>query len=137
MIAATKRALWVVAGLVFTGLGIIGLFLPLMPGALCLIIAAFCFAQSSPRLHDWLVNHPRLGPFIRDWRDSRAISRPAKRAAIAGMVLSFVLAAAVGTPPIGLAILAAVLGAASIFVLTRPDGGATPPAPRRGPGGPN
>ena len=128
MIAATKRVAWVVAGLIFTGLGIVGLALPLMPGAVCLIVAAFCFAQSSPRLHDWLVNHRHLGPFIRDWRDSGAISRPAKRAAVAGMGLSFVLAAALGTPPIGLSILAAVLVAAGIFVVTRPEARRGPPA---------
>lgn len=128
MIASTKRALWAVAGLVFTGLGIVGLALPLMPGAVCLIIAAYCFAQSSQRLHDWLVNHRHLGRFIRDWREGGAISRPAKRAAVAGMALSFVLAAAAGTPPIGLSALAAVLVASGIFVWTRPDAPRKPPA---------
>ena len=128
MIATTKRMLWVIAGLVFTGLGLAGLFLPLMPGTVCLIVAAYCFAQSSPRLHDWLVNHRHLGPLIRDWRESQAISRPAKRAAIAGMGLSIVAAAALGTPPIGLSILAAVLVAAAIYVLTRPDAPRGPPA---------
>ena len=58
---------------------------------------------------------------IRDWREGGAIARPAKRAAVAGMVLSFVLAAAVGTPPLGLAVLAAVLGVSAIFVWSRPD----------------
>lgn len=130
MMAATMRVLWMVAGLVFTGLGIAGLVLPLMPGAVCLIVAAFCFAQGSPRLHDWLVNHRHLGPFIRDWRESGAISRPAKRAALGGMALSVVLAAAMGTPPVALAALAAVLVAAAIFVWTRPDRPA-----RRPPGG--
>ena len=127
MIAATKRAVWALAGLIFTGLGIAGLLLPLMPGTVCLVVAAFCFAQSSPRLHDWLVNHRHLGPLIHDWRVNRAISRPAKRAAVAGMGLSFVLAAAVGTPPIGLSILAAVLVAAGIFVVTRPEAKRRPP----------
>ncbi|HUF88293.1 MAG TPA: YbaN family protein [Thermohalobaculum sp.] len=122
MIGATKRTLWIITGLIFTGLGIVGLALPLMPGAVCLIVAAFCFAQGSPRLHDWLVNHRHLGPFIRDWRERRAISRPAKRAAIAGMGLSFVLTAALGVPPLALAALAAVLVASGIFVWTRPDG---------------
>lgn len=127
MIATTKRVLWVVAGLIFTGLGIAGLVLPLMPGTVFLIAAAYCFAQSSARLHDWLVNHRHLGPLIRDWRESGAISRPAKRAAVGGMAVSFVLAAALGTPLLGLSVLAAVLVAAALFVLTRPDG-RKPPA---------
>lgn len=128
MIGATKRVLWIVAGLLFTGLGLAGMVLPLMPGTVCLIVAAFCFAQSSPRLHDWLVNHRHLGPLIRDWRVSGAISRPAKRAALAGMALSFAAATAVGTPPLGLAVVAAVLVAAGIFVWTRPDAPGKPPA---------
>lgn len=121
MMAATKRVLWIIAGLIFLVLGVAGLLLPLMPGAVCLIVAAFCFAQSSPRLHDWLVNHRHLGPFIRDWRESRAIARPAKRAAVAGMGLSVILAAATGAPPVALAALAALLVPAGIFVWTRPD----------------
>jgi hypothetical protein len=128
MIESTKRTLWIVAGLIFTGLGIVGLALPLMPGAVCLILAAFCFAQSSPRLHDWLVNHRHLGPLIRDWHQSRAISRPAKRAAVAGMVLSFVSTAVLGAPPIALSVLGAVLVASGIFVWTRPDAPRKPPA---------
>lgn len=128
MMASTKRALWALAGVIFTGLGIVGLALPLVPGAVCLIIATYCFAQSSQRLHDWLVNHPRLGPFIRDWRERQAISRPAKRAAVGGMALSFVIAAALGTPPLGLSIIAAVLVASAIFVMTRPDARRKPPA---------
>ena len=134
MIHATKRLLWVVAGLVFTVLGLLGLFLPLMPGTVSLIIAAFCFARSSPRLHDWLVNHRHMGPYIRDWRDSRAISRPAKVAAVTGMTLSLALAAAAGTPPIGLAVLAAVLIASAIYVVTRPDRQRQPPGSHPGPG---
>ncbi len=128
MIGATKRVLWIVAGLLFTGLGLAGLVLPLMPGTVCLIVAAFCFAQSSPRLHDWLVNHRHLGPLIHDWRVSGAISRPAKRAALAGMALSVAVAAVVGTPPLGLAVVAAVLVGAGIFVWTRPDAPGKPPA---------
>ena len=54
-------------------LGLIGLFLPLLPTTPFLILAAFCFSQSSPRFHTWLVNHRWFGPPIRDWEQNRAI----------------------------------------------------------------
>ncbi len=51
-------------GFVCTGLGIIGIFLPLMPTTVFLIMAAYCFAKSSPFFHDWLLHHPILGKYI-------------------------------------------------------------------------
>lgn len=54
-------------------LGLIGLFIPLLPTTPFLIVAAFCFSRGSPRFHGWLVNHRWFGPPIRDWEQNRAI----------------------------------------------------------------
>jgi uncharacterized protein len=84
------RAAWLVSGLVAMALGLVGIVLPLLPTTPFLLLAAFCFARSSPALHDWIIHHPRLGPPLRDWRHHGAISRRAKIAAIAMLAFALV-----------------------------------------------
>ena len=59
---------WLAMGWICVALGIIGALLPLMPTTIFLILAAGCFARSSPRLEAWLLDHPRVGPTLRAWR---------------------------------------------------------------------
>src|SRR6478735_9644547 len=94
------RPLMFAAGWVFTGIGVIGLVLPLMPGTIFLIAAAWCFSRSSPRFEAWLLGHPKLGPQVVAWRRSGAIARRTKYIACGSMVLSFALVAASDAPPI-------------------------------------
>ena len=77
------RALLVFTGFVSVALGVLGIFLPLLPTTPFLLLAAACFARSSPRFYGWLISHPRLGPWIRDYLDGRGIPRKAKCWAIA------------------------------------------------------
>jgi uncharacterized membrane protein YbaN (DUF454 family) len=86
-----RRIGWLVLGLVLVGIGIIGVFVPLLPTTDFMLLALPCFARSSPRLERWLVEHPVFGPPIRAWRKHRAIPRHAKIAACAGMALGFAL----------------------------------------------
>lgn len=62
-----------ILGVVSLGLGIVGIFLPLLPTTPLLLLAAWCFVRSSSRLYAWLINHPRLGEYIRNFREYRAI----------------------------------------------------------------
>jgi uncharacterized membrane protein YbaN (DUF454 family) len=55
------------------GLGFLGLFLPLLPTTPFLLLAAYCFSRGSAKLHHWLLNHPTMGPVIRDWNERRVI----------------------------------------------------------------
>jgi uncharacterized membrane protein YbaN (DUF454 family) len=116
------RLLWNAAGLIMLGIGIVGIFVPVLPTVVFLLMAAFCFARGSERLHGWLMNHPRLGPPIHDWQRNGAIRRPAKRMAILAIGLSFILAAGIGAAPWVLGLQALVLGGVSAFILTRPEG---------------
>ncbi len=59
-------------------LGIIGIFLPLLPTTPFVLLAAYCFSRSSERLHSWLINQPRLGPMIQNWEQHGSISQSAK-----------------------------------------------------------
>lgn len=67
------KILLVVLGLLSLGLGILGIFLPVLPTTPLLLLAAALFLRSSRPLYDWLMNHPRLGPYIRNFMEHKAI----------------------------------------------------------------
>ena len=116
------RPLYFAAGVVLVGVGIAGYFLPVLPGTIWLILAAACFARSSPKLEAWLVNHPKFGPSVVAWRQHGAIPRKAKVFAIGMMAVSFVILAVAHPPALWLGITGLVLLASAVFVATRPVG---------------
>jgi uncharacterized membrane protein YbaN (DUF454 family) len=73
-------ARWLLLGLagLFVLLGVIGLFVPVMPTVPFLVVAAWAASRSSPRLHHWLMNHPRFGRQLNDWYDHGVVPRKAK-----------------------------------------------------------
>jgi uncharacterized membrane protein YbaN (DUF454 family) len=81
------------AGLAALATGVIGLFVPLLPTTPLVLLAAFCFSRSSPRLERWLLEHRRFGPMIIDWRTHRAIPLRAKQTAWAMMAIGSAWAA--------------------------------------------
>lgn len=117
------RAVFLVLGLVCVALGFVGAFVPLMPTTIFLILAAGCFARSSPRLERWLMEHGRFGPLLRAWREHGAIPPRAKALACAGIGLGYGLFLWGARPTLWLAALvAAVLASVVAFILSRPNG---------------
>ena len=114
-----KRIFYLLSGLAALGLGAIGAFVPLLPTVPFVILAAFCFARSSPSLERRLIEHPLFGGHIRNWRQSGAISRKGKAAAALAFLVSAVVAIATLSFPLVLVPLGAI-AAGSSWVLTRP-----------------
>ncbi len=83
-----KRHTNLILGFTFTGIGILGAFLPVLPSTCFFITAAYFFSQSSKRMESWLLNHRLFGPSIVQWRRDRAIPLFAKIVASASMILS-------------------------------------------------
>jgi uncharacterized membrane protein YbaN (DUF454 family) len=106
---------------IFLAIGIVGLFLPLLPGTLFLIFAAACFTRSSPRFEAWLLDHPRLGPPVRKWRATGAIPRTAKIFACASLVASWLILFATSTPLLVLVLCFALFAAVAAYVVSRPN----------------
>ena len=72
------KTLFILLGAVSLLLGLVGIFVPLLPTTPFLLLAAALWVRSSPRLYDWLLAHRRLGPYIRQFRENRAIPLRAK-----------------------------------------------------------
>ena len=114
------QRVYLIAGIVSVGLGIIGIALPIMPTVPFLILAAWCFGKSNPAFEQRLLNHPQYGKHIRLWRERGAIARIGKIGA------TFAFACSVG---LGLWLMAwpwsLIPAAIAVFTLswiwTRPD----------------
>ena len=87
------KVLLVAVGLLSTVLAVLGIFLPLLPTVPLLLLAAACFARSSDRFYRWLLEHRRLGPLVRTYRDGKGIPARARAAAIALIWVSIALSA--------------------------------------------
>jgi uncharacterized membrane protein YbaN (DUF454 family) len=76
------KILFVVLGLISLVVGILGVFLPLLPATPFLLFSAWSFAKSSDKLYNWLMNHKVLGTIIRDYRDEKSLTIRIKISAI-------------------------------------------------------
>jgi hypothetical protein len=108
-------------GWVFVAAGIAGIFLPLVPGTLFLIIGAACFTRSSPRFEAWLLNHPRFGPPVRQWRETGSIPRSAKALAVGSLAVSWAILLATNAPGVVKSVCLVIFLGVAIYIVTRPE----------------
>ena len=67
------HTLFILLAFISLTLGLIGIFLPILPTTPFLLLSAWLFARSSPKLHTWLLNHPKLGSYIRAFQEEKAL----------------------------------------------------------------
>lgn len=108
-----KRGAYLAAGFVSLGLALLGVVLPVLPTTPFLLLAAACFARSSPRFHRWLLDHPSFGPLVREWQEHRSIPYRTKLFAIGLMMSSIAVSLIFFVRP---AWLQAVLGALGVML---------------------
>jgi len=84
-------SIWIykLLGITCVALGTLGLFLPLLPTTVFILIAAWAFSKSSPALSSWLLNHRWFGQSLRDWQEHHAIPGRAKAIALVMLVASY------------------------------------------------
>ncbi|HFD7740201.1 MULTISPECIES: DUF454 family protein [Serratia] len=83
------RGLLIILGWLAVVLATLGVALPLLPTTPFLLLAAWCFARSSPRFHHWLLHRSWFGPYLRHWQQHRALPPGAKWKAVLVIVLTF------------------------------------------------
>lgn len=67
------RVLWISAGTLFVGLGVVGIFVPILPTTPFLLLAAFCYGRSSQRFLRWLLTNRWFGDYIRNYREGKGL----------------------------------------------------------------
>lgn len=72
------KTICIIIGTISLALGIIGIFVPLLPTTPFLLLTAALYFRGSPRLYQWLLSHKHLGPYIRNYRENKAIPLRAK-----------------------------------------------------------
>lgn len=86
-----KKVLWFGCGIIFLCIAYLGIILPGIPWSTPTVVAAFCFAKSSKRWHDWIMNHKLFGPFLRNWSEKRVFPKYGKWAMVITMDLSLII----------------------------------------------
>lgn len=129
MMNTLMRPFLVLIGTISLGLGVFGMFVPILPTTPFLLLTAFCYGRSSERLHGWLINHPRLGVYIVGFLYGGGVPRRAKRAALLtlwpGIALSIAIirwrvdhAMVASVVPL---LIVAIASAVTVYIITRPD----------------
>lgn len=116
--ARLRRPLLFAAGWICIVLGAIGVFLPLLPTTPFLLLAAACFARSSPRYHRWLLSNKHFGPLLKQWRRSKEIPPGVKVKAMVITAMMFAISIAV-VDVLALRVLLLTLAACVLVFLAR------------------
>ncbi len=91
------RKILIFVGTIFVGLGILGMFLPILPTTPFLLLAAACYARSSKRFYHWLLNNRWFGSYIRDYRERKSIPLKVKIFTVALLWITIILSAVFAT----------------------------------------
>lgn len=115
------RLFWRVLALVLVALGLLGVFLPVLPTVPFLLAAAWAGGRGWPALEHWLLEHPRYGESIRRWRQGGAVSRRAKWAASWMMIFSAALLLVTNAPIVVKVAAPLLMAVIAIWLWKRPE----------------
>lgn len=86
-----KKIFWLVLGVILLGVAYAGIIIPGIPWSTPAVGAAYCFAKSSDRFHNWLYSHPRFGPFLVNWQEKKVFPTKMKYLMIVTMLSSLAI----------------------------------------------
>jgi uncharacterized membrane protein YbaN (DUF454 family) len=113
------RAVLIAAGWLNVVLGVIGIFLPVMPTTVFFLIAAACFAKSSEKFYWWLLNNKQFGKLIKDFREKRGMSLKSKLTAVTVLLVVISYSAIFAVDSVIISILLAIIGiSVSIYLIS-------------------
>lgn len=115
------RVIWVVLAALSFGVGVLGLFVPLLPTTEFMLLAVLCAAKGSTRFETWIRSRRYVGPLLKNWENERAISRRSKYVAV-GMIVASATATILhlGSGWLPWTIIV-VLIAVAVWLITRPE----------------
>ncbi|MEJ7599779.1 MAG: YbaN family protein [Kofleriaceae bacterium] len=121
MAGRAARYAYIAIGLLFVGLGTLGVILPVVPTTPFLLISLWAFARSSHRLESWLLAHRLFGPRLVEWKKHRVIPLTVKLTAWGSMVASLTLMIVSGRSLVAIIGAASVMAIGAIYVATKPS----------------
>ncbi len=118
-----RRILFAGLGMLFFTLGVVGVFVPVLPTTPFMLLALWAFSLSSQRLHAYVWHHPRFGQAVRDWKTYGIVPRKAKLSAVSVMAVSAVFLVFFSNAPLWAVMVAVVtMVSAAVWLWRRPEG---------------
>ncbi|EHJ94653.1 Inner membrane protein ybaN [Vreelandella boliviensis LC1] len=113
--------MWVVLAGVNFSIGVLGIFLPLLPTTVFMLMAVYCASKGSPRFETWIRSRHYVGPLLVTWEQERAIPRRAKLAAVSMIALSALITAWSLGPGWQRWLMVVLLMLIALWLVTRPE----------------
>lgn len=120
-----SRLLWLALGFLFAAIGTVGIVIPGLPTTPLMILAAACFAKSSQRFYDWVINNRMFGQHVKNYREGNGIPKKSKPMILGTMWIFIAFAVLIGIPDSApdisryATIVLGIIG--TIFILRIPD----------------
>jgi uncharacterized protein len=115
--SSLARVAWMGLGFTSVGVGSVGVVVPGLPTTVFFVFAAWCFSRSSPRFERWVLDLPKVGPMVRDYRDGLGMPHRSKVVAISMMWAAVLISAVVLRDRLWLSATIAALGVVGTYVL--------------------
>ena len=116
------RPLLFILGWLLFAVGFVGVFIPVLPTTVFMLLALWCFSRSSDRFHDWLYTHRHFGPPLQLWQEHRVIPLTAKYVAVLFMTVSLIYVFAFTSTPVwAKTLMSSSMAFGALFILTKPS----------------